>query len=109
MQFVGKNKLIFFLIGILVIGGIWYYAPGFFPKELKRIEQTPVVPPYKYYVIQDEATGTVLMYVSVVVVNVGDELVTDTGKWYRVVRVEGNIAYARQFEKQQDTNRSNSE
>lgn len=101
-----KNKLILLftgiVAGIILILGIWWYAPQYLPAPFKKTEQGPVKPAYEYYVIQDEATGNTLMYVSVVTVRVGDELLMDTGKWYVVVRVEKNIAYARQFEKKTD-------
>lgn len=101
-----KNKIILLGVGILavmiLVSGLWYYAPQYLPGPFKKSEQMPAKPAYEYYIIQDEATGNTLMYVSVVTVNIGDELVVDNGKWYRVVRVENNIAYARQFEKQLD-------
>lgn len=104
IKFSRKQQL--FLLGIIagmtLILGLWYYAPQYLPAPFKKSEQLPAKPPYAYYVIQDEATGNTLMYVSVVTVNVGDELLMDNGKWYVVVRVEENIAYARQFEKQLD-------
>ncbi len=90
------------IAGVILILGVWYYAPQYLSGPFKKPEQIdplPVKPPYEYYIIQDEATGDTLMYVSVVAVNVGDELLIENGKWYMVVRVEKNIAYARQFEK----------
>ncbi|WP_312203676.1 stage II sporulation protein P [Anaerospora hongkongensis] len=90
------------VVGMILILGLWYFAPQYLPGPFKKSEQMPAKPPYAYYVIQDEATGKILMYVAVVTVSVGDELLMDDGKWYRVVRVEENIAYAKQFEKQMD-------
>ncbi len=105
-----KNKFILLLGGIvagmILILGLWYYAPQYLPGPFKKSEQMPVKPPYEYYIIQDEATGNTLMYVSVVTVSVGDELLMGNGKWYVVVRLEENIAYARQFEKQIDNKTS---
>ncbi|MDF2631920.1 MAG: hypothetical protein K0Q85_516 [Caproiciproducens sp.] len=105
-----KNKLILLFAGIvagmILVLGLWYYAPQYLPGPFKKSEQFPAKPPYEYYIIQDEATGNTLMYVSVVTVNVGDELLMENGKWYMVVRVEKNIAYARQFEKRIDNKTS---
>jgi len=104
MKLSNGKKIILLITGILFIGiililGFWYYTPQYLPAPFKKSEQTPANP-YEYYIIKDEATDNILMYVSVVKVSVGDELLMDTGKWYRVMRVEENIAYARQFEKE---------
>lgn len=50
---------------------------------------------YAYYRIVDEKTGKTLMTISSGPVIIGDELLTEGNKWYVVVKVEGNLAYAR--------------
>ena len=103
MKLNSTDKFTWLLAGIvaimIIISGLWFYASPLLPRPFKKNDPMPVKPPYEYYIIQDEATGDNLMYVSVVTVNVGDELLIEDGKWYMVVRVEKNIAYARRFEK----------
>lgn len=50
--------------------------------------------PYDYYIILDEMDGHSLMYVPLIV-NVGDEVLTDENKRYKVVKIEENRAIAR--------------
>ena len=86
------------LLILFVVGGVaWYYTPKYFPSPYKKPVPAEEAK-YDYYEILDEATGESLMYVSVVNVTTGDELLVED-RWYVVVRVNGNRAYARQFEK----------
>ena len=74
------------------------------PLNLFSVPQKPSQQPqqmHEYYVIYDEKTGQVLMYVPLVV-NVGDELLTEDDKRYEVVKVEENRAYARFVEDMAD-------
>ncbi len=101
MKSSSKNKLILVFIGLLagsfLIIGLWYYAPQYLPLPQQK-QQAPTKSPYEYYVILDEATGVTLMYVSVVTVNPGDEMITGENKRYVIMRVEENRAYARYVE-----------
>ncbi len=70
------------------------------PLNLFSIQQKPEPEPqkvYDYYLILDEADGHSLMYVPLVV-NIGDEILTEENKLYKVVKIEENRAYARFFE-----------
>ncbi len=49
---------------------------------------------YDYYLILDEKSEVLLMYVPLVV-SKGDEIITEDNKLYRVVKIEENRAYAR--------------
>lgn len=97
-MYLSASKTKWVIIGVIILFGlglVWFTVPQFFSNPQKK----PEIPHYEYYQIVDEANGETLMYVSVIKVNEGDELVTDSNKWYRVVRIENNIAYARQFDK----------
>ncbi|MBP2652350.1 MAG: hypothetical protein H6Q74_3175 [Firmicutes bacterium] len=85
------------ILSILLLGSIititaFYLTPlSFFSKPLKPDVN---LPPYDYYEIVDEATNQSLMHVPVIV-NVGDEVITEDNKRYQVVKIEQNRAYAR--------------
>lgn len=67
------------------------------PLNIFSIQQKPEPQPqkvYDYYFILDEADGRSLMYVPLVV-NIGDEILTEENKLYKVVKIEENRAYAR--------------
>jgi hypothetical protein len=67
------------------------------PFNIFSIQQKPEPEPqkvYDYYFILDEADGRSLMYVPLVV-NIGDEILTEENKLYKVVKIEENRAYAR--------------
>lgn len=67
------------------------------PLNLLSFYKKPVPAPqqiYDYYIILDEKTGKDLMYVPLVV-NLGDEVITEENKRYQVVRIVDNQAYAR--------------
>lgn len=68
-----------------------------FPLNILSVQQKPEQAPqkvYDYYIIIDEQDGKTLMYVPLVV-SVGDELISEENKYYQVVRIEENRAYAR--------------
>lgn len=96
---VSSNRTKWGIIGVLlllILGLVWWYTvPKFFPNPQRK----PEPPKYEYYQIVDEANGETLMYVSTIAVHEGDELLTEGGKWYVVIRVVQNVAYARQYEK----------
>jgi hypothetical protein len=84
------------LASLLVVAalalGVIYYVP-----TLLSIQAKPEPAPqkaYDYYIIIEEDTKEILMYVPVVV-NVDDELISEQNKRYKIVKVEGNQAYAR--------------
>lgn len=67
------------------------------PLNIFSIQQKPAPEPqkvYDYYLILDEADNRSLMYVPLVV-NIGDEILTEENKLYKVVKIEENRAYAR--------------
>ncbi len=67
------------------------------PLNIFSIQQKPAPESqkaYDYYFILDEADGRSLMYVPLVV-NIGDEILTEENKLYKVVKIEENRAYAR--------------
>jgi hypothetical protein len=87
-----------FAVGALVVLAFLYsFAPQFLPLPQQK-PQAPAKSPYEYYIILDEATGATMMYVSVVTVNPGDEMITEENKRYVITRVEENRAYARYVE-----------
>ncbi|WP_425059775.1 hypothetical protein SCACP_03830 [Sporomusa carbonis] len=80
------------LVTVIAAGATYYI-----PLNIFSVQQKPEQAPqkvYDYYIIMDEDTGETLMYVPLVV-SVGDELISEKNKRYRVVKVEGNQAYAR--------------
>ncbi len=86
------------LIGLLalvtvVTVGVIHYVPLTMFSTQQKPEQTPQKI-YDYYTILDEDTNEVLMYVPLVV-SVGDELISEQNKRYKIVKVEENQAYAR--------------
>lgn len=67
------------------------------PLNLFSVQQKPAPQPqtiYDYYIIVDEVDSHSLMYVPLVV-NVGDEVLTEENKRYKVIRIEQNRAIAR--------------
>lgn len=87
------------LLTLLMVGVIaWYYTPKYFPTPFKKPIPAEHKNQFDYYEILDEASGESLMYISVVDVTKGDELLVED-RWYVIVRVSGNRAYARQFDK----------
>jgi len=67
------------------------------PLNIFSVQQKPEAESqkiYDYYIIYDETDGRSLMYVPLVV-NVGDEVLTEENKRYKVVKIEENRAFAR--------------
>lgn len=70
------------------------------PLNLFSVQQKPTPQSqklYDYYTIIDEADGHSLMYVPLVV-NVGDEVLTEENKRYKIIKIEQNRALARFME-----------
>ena len=88
---ISKLASILALAAIVIIGT--YYVPLTMFSVQPKPEQAPQKI-YDYYIIVEEDTKEVLMYVPIVV-NVGDELVSDQNKRYKIVKIEENQAYAR--------------
>ena len=87
-------KLVCFLVlAAASTAGVLHYLPLSLFSTQQKPEQAPQKM-YDHYIIHDEATNEVLMYVPLVV-SVGDELISDKNKRYKVVKVEENQAYAR--------------
>lgn len=87
-----RYLLIIFAAALLAAG--FYFAwQELMPQP--KLDPGPPGEQYAYYIVIDETNNQVLMYVSSIKVSVGDELITDDSKWYTVVKVERNIAYAR--------------
>ena len=81
------------IIGAVLLLSMFYLIP----LNIFSVQQKPLQAPQKihdYYIIYDEKSGQDLMYVPLVV-SVGDEVLTEDDKLYRIVKVEENRAYAR--------------
>jgi len=83
---------------IIILFSIFAFsALHILPLNIFSVQQKPESQPqkmYDYYIILDEIDGHSLMYVPLVV-NVGDEVLTEENKRYKVVRIEENRAFAR--------------
>jgi hypothetical protein len=92
-----KPKHFLFSLCIILIFGATYYFLFISPIKNRYIAPSnqidAVQKSYDYYDITDETDQKVLMRIPVVV-NIGDELLTDDNKLYRVTRIEENHAYA---------------
>ncbi|MGI6092617.1 MAG: stage II sporulation protein P [Veillonellaceae bacterium] len=67
------------------------------PMNIFSVQQKPEQAPqkvYDYYLIIDEQTNQTIMYVPLVV-SIGDEVISEENKYYEIVRIEENRAYAR--------------
>lgn len=98
MQFKRQPLLIICIIlflGILLLSLLHIIPLHFLPIQPKPETQSQNV--YEYYIIIDESDGHSLMYVPLVV-NIGDEVVTEENKRYKVVKIEQNFAFARFIE-----------
>lgn len=96
-----RHRRLFLILGTLAIGGLllWILL-SYLPLHILSVHQKPEQPPqkiYDYYIIMEETTGAVLMRVPLIV-SVGDELISEDNKRYRIVKVEENRAYARYIE-----------
>lgn len=92
-----KNLLIklvcFLALAAITTAGVLHY----FPLSMFSTQQKPEQAPqkiYDHYIILEENTNEILMYVPLVV-SVGDELISDKNKRYKIVKVTENQAYAR--------------
>lgn len=81
------------LIAVIMTIGVFHYIPLSLFSSQQKPEQ-PLQKQYDHYTIYEEETGEILMYVPLVV-NVGDELISENNKRYKIVKVEENQAYAR--------------
>lgn len=95
-----RKRRIWLITGFLIATVAIIAALGslhLLPLNILSVQQKPEQAPqkvYDYYIIIDEQDGKTLMYVPLVV-SVGDELISEENKYYRVVRIEENRAYAR--------------
>lgn len=88
------TKLIsLFALAAAVVVGVVYYVPLNSFSVQQKPEQAPQKV-YDYYIILDESSGEILMYVPLVV-SIDDELISETNKRYRIVKIVDNQAYAR--------------
>lgn len=83
---------IILLCSILILSFLHLIPLNIFSIQQKPETETQNV--YDYYYILDETDGHSLMYVPLVV-SVGDEILTEENKLYKVVKIEENRAYAR--------------
>ncbi|MDF2565089.1 MAG: hypothetical protein K0Q53_1484 [Massilibacillus sp.] len=92
-----KPKHFLFLFCLILILLSTYYLIPITPLKNRYISPPTQVDTiqkkYDYYDISDEADQKNLMRIPVVV-NIGDELITEDNKLYRVTRIEENHAYA---------------
>lgn len=87
-------KLVCFLVlAAIIAAGALYYLPLTIFSTQQKPEQVPQKL-YDHYIVLDEDTNEVLMYVPLVV-SVGDEVISEKNKRYKIIKVEENHAYAR--------------
>ena len=98
MRLKGRHVLI---TGIIIFFGLFAFsALHILPLNIFSVQQKPDLESqkiYDYYIIFDEIDGRSLMYVPLVV-NVGDEVLTEENKRYKIVKIEENRAFARFLE-----------
>ena len=95
-----KRQHLLIIMLILVLSISIFSVLHILPLNLLSIQQKPTPQPqqlYDYYTIVDEADEHSLMYVPLVV-NVGDEVLTEENKRYKIVKIEKNRAFARFIE-----------
>jgi len=95
-----KTHHLLLTVIIIVLSIFAFSALHILPLNIFSIQQKPNSQPqkiYDYYIILDEMDGHSLMYVPLVV-NVGDEVLSEENKRYKVVRIEENRAFARFIE-----------
>ena len=74
-----------------------FYLPlNIFSIQAKPNKQSQQI--HNYYLIVDEQTQETLMYVPIVV-NIGDEVLSEKNVKYIIVKIEENIAYGRKLSK----------
>lgn len=92
-----RRRLLLIVITTIIGAGLLLSVSHLIPLNFFSVQQKPQQQPqkvYDYYIIYDEQTGQDLMYVPLVV-SVGDEVLTEDDKLYKIVKVEENRAYAR--------------
>jgi hypothetical protein len=95
-----RKRRIWLIAGFLAMSAVIVIALGslhLLPLNILSVQQKPEQAPqkvYDYYIIIDEQDGKTLMYVPLVV-SVGDELISEENKYYKIVKIEDNRAYAR--------------
>jgi len=94
---IGKRRYLFITI-IISLGLILSFnLLHILPLNFFSVQQKPTPAPqtiYDYYIIVDEIDNHSLMYVPLVV-NIGDEVISEENKRYKVIRIEQNRAIAR--------------
>lgn len=90
-----KRRIAAFLLTGLVLSVLIYVALAYLPMNFLPTQQKPTPQViYDYYEIVDENGGESLMTVPLAV-KVGDELLTEDNRRFKVVKVIDNIAFAR--------------
>jgi hypothetical protein len=96
---IAKRRLAILLLILSALSALAFFALAYLPIGLLPMEQKPTPQPlYDYYEIVDERNNESLMAVPLIV-NVGDELLTEDNRRFKVVKVVENIAYARPMKK----------
>ena len=92
------RRHLFIIAAAAIIGGILLLGIiNLLPLNILSIHPKPEQAPqkvYDYYIIIDEKTNIDLMYVPLVV-SIGDEVITEENKRYKIVKIKENRAYAR--------------
>lgn len=91
-----RRHILLLILALIVILCSFKLLPTL-PPNMFSIQQKPTPQPqknYDYYIIVDEIDNHNLMYVPVIV-NIGDEVISEENKRYKVVRIEQNRAFAR--------------
>lgn len=99
MSMVGKRRLFYWGTGIILCGIIVFGLSmlHLLPLNILSVQQKPEQTPqkiYDYYIIIDEDDGHTIMYVPLVV-SLGDEVLSEDNRYYQIVKIEENRAYAR--------------
>jgi len=92
-----KRRHLLVIAGIILVVLCSFNLLHTLPFHLFSVQQKPAPQPlenYDYYIIVDEVDNHSLMYVPLVV-NIGDEVLTEENKRYKVIRIEKNRAFAR--------------
>jgi hypothetical protein len=92
-----KRRYIVIPVVIILCGIFAFSTLHILPLNIFSVQQKPEPQPqeiYDYYIIIDEMSGKSLMNVPLVV-NIGDEVLTEENKRYKVVKIEENRAIAR--------------
>lgn len=84
------------LFVLITVSSLGIFAPHTLQEVSASARDALGIAPtvYPYYFIYEEKSGHHLMTVSIVV-TMGDELISEDNKLYRIVRVDENKAYAR--------------